>query len=90
VVASIGAAGVGALLTGMGDDGARGLLEMHEAGAPTLAQDEATSVVWGMPGVAWKLGAADQALPVEAMAARLLELAAQPLGTPRPAKAAVS
>lgn len=90
VVSSIGAAGVGALLTGMGDDGARGLKEMYDAGAATLVQDEATSVVWGMPGVAWKLGAADQALPIEAVAGRLLELATQPLGKPRAVKAAAT
>lgn len=85
VVAGIGAAGIGALLTGMGDDGARGLKEMRDAGAPTVVQDEATSVVWGMPGSAWKLGAADQALPLEAIAGRLLELAARPLAKPRAA-----
>lgn len=78
VVASVGAAGVGALLTGMGADGAQGLAEMHEAGSPTLVQDEASSVVWGMPGVAWKLGAADQALPIDAVAGRLLEWATRP------------
>ncbi|MGH8145830.1 MAG: protein-glutamate methylesterase/protein-glutamine glutaminase [Rhodanobacteraceae bacterium] len=83
VVASIGGNGVGALLTGMGDDGARGLKEMREAGSPTLVQDEPTSVVWGMPGAAWKLGAADEALPIEAVAGRLLELAARPPARPR-------
>lgn len=90
VVASIGAAGVGALLTGMGDDGARGLQEMHDAGSPTVVQDEATSVVWGMPGVAWKLGAADHALAIEAVAGRLLELAAQPTAALRKTKVAVA
>ncbi len=85
VVAGIGGAGVGALLTGMGDDGARGLKEMRDAGSPTVVQDEATSVVWGMPGAAWKLRAAEQALPLEAIAGRLLELAARPLAKPRAA-----
>lgn len=74
VAASAGGQAVGAILTGMGDDGARGLKEMLEAGAPTLAQDEATSVVWGMPGVAWKTGAARELLPLDAIARRLLEL----------------
>jgi two-component system, chemotaxis family, protein-glutamate methylesterase/glutaminase len=81
--ASIGAAAIGALLTGMGDDGARGLLELRESGAPTLVQDEATSVVWGMPGAAWKLGAADEKLPLEQIAARLLHLAQQPIAGAR-------
>ncbi len=48
---------VGVILTGMGDDGAKGVLEMREAGAYTIAQDEESSVVWGMPGVAAKIGA---------------------------------
>lgn len=54
-----GANAVGIIMTGMGDDGARGLLEMHEAGALTIAQDEATCIVYGMPKEAVKLGAAD-------------------------------
>lgn len=58
---------IGLLLTGMGDDGALGLLEMKQAGAVTAAQDEATSVVWGMPAEAIKLGAASQVLPLGAM-----------------------
>ena len=53
---------IGVIMTGMGDDGARGLREMHDAGAVTAAQDEATSVVFGMPKEAIKLGAADQVL----------------------------
>ena len=62
---------IGVLLTGMGDDGARCLLEMREAGAATICQDEPSSVVWGMPGTAVKLGAADQVLPLEAIPAAL-------------------
>jgi two-component system, chemotaxis family, protein-glutamate methylesterase/glutaminase len=79
MVASVGAAAIGVLLTGMGDDGARGLGELREIGAPTLVQDEASSVVWGMPGAAWKAGAADEMLPLDAIAARLLALAHTPV-----------
>lgn len=70
-----GANAVGAILTGMGDDGARGLLEMRKAGAPTVAQDERSSVVWGMPGSAVKMQAVDKILPLERIAAELLQLA---------------
>ncbi|MFO7326025.1 MAG: chemotaxis response regulator protein-glutamate methylesterase [Pseudomonadota bacterium] len=66
---------VGVLLTGMGKDGAQGLKEIQEAGGATLAQDEATSVVWGMPGEAVELGAADEVLPLSRLAARALEMA---------------
>ena len=59
---------LGVLMTGMGDDGARGLLEMHQAGASTIAQDEATSVVYGMPREAVLLGAVDRELPLGAIA----------------------
>lgn len=52
------------MLTGMGKDGAEAMLRLKQAGARTIAQDEATSVVWGMPGAAVKLGAADEVLPV--------------------------
>lgn len=55
---------LGIIMTGMGDDGARGLKEMHEAGARTIGQDEATSVVYGMPKEAKKLGAVDKELPL--------------------------
>lgn len=77
VAQNAGANAVGALLTGMGDDGARGLLHMRQAGAATLVQDEATSVVWGMPGAACRLGAAQEILPLERIADRLLALSGQ-------------
>ena len=57
-------AATGILLTGMGEDGARGLLAMRKAGCETIAQDEATSVVYGMPRVAFELGAVNQVLPI--------------------------
>lgn len=75
VADQVGVNGIGALLTGMGADGASGLLEMRNAGAPTIAQDETTSVVWGMPGQAVKIGAAGDVLPLGRIAARLLDLA---------------
>lgn len=68
---------VGAILTGMGDDGAEGLKAMRAAGARTVAQDERTSVVWGMPGSAVKAGAVEEVLPLAEIAARLLQLATQ-------------
>jgi two-component system, chemotaxis family, protein-glutamate methylesterase/glutaminase len=67
---------IGILLTGMGKDGALGLKEMRDAGSPTIAQDEATSVVWGMPGEAVALGAAVDVLPLQRIAERTLALAA--------------
>ncbi len=70
----VGANAVGVILTGMGADGARGLLEMRNAGAPTIAQDEATSVVWGMPGEAVKVGAAQFVLPLQQIARKMLSL----------------
>jgi len=60
-----GSLATGILLTGMGNDGARGLLEMKEAGAMTIVQDEASSVVFGMPGAAIKLGAANRVLSLK-------------------------
>ncbi len=79
VTAAAGHNAVAAILTGMGDDGARGLAELHAAGAPTIAQDEATSVVWGMPGAAVKAGGVDEILPLEKIGPRLIELAARRL-----------
>jgi two-component system chemotaxis response regulator CheB len=63
---------VGVILTGMGDDGARGMLEMKEAGAKTIAQDEATCVVFGMPKEAIKLNGVDKVMPLEAIAGAIL------------------
>ena len=64
VAQTAGSNACGIVLTGMGDDGARGLLEMRHAGALTAAQDEASSVVYGMPREAWRLGAAAEVLPL--------------------------
>jgi two-component system chemotaxis response regulator CheB len=72
-----GANAVGAILTGMGADGASGLREMRDAGAETVAQDEASCVVFGMPKEAIRLGAAGHVAPLEAMARTLLDLAAR-------------
>jgi two-component system, chemotaxis family, protein-glutamate methylesterase/glutaminase len=74
VAQQVGPNAVGVILTGMGDDGARGLKEMREAGAPTVAQDEHTSVVWGMPGAAVKLGAVDEVLSLDRISAAVLRL----------------
>ncbi|MFZ5941666.1 MAG: protein-glutamate methylesterase/protein-glutamine glutaminase [Bacteroidota bacterium] len=63
-----GANAVGIIMTGMGDDGAKGMLEMKEAGARTVAQDENSCVVFGMPKEAIKLNAVDQVLPLEKIA----------------------
>ena len=65
---------VGVIMTGMGDDGARGMLEMKEAGSSNIAQDEATCVVFGMPAEAIKLGAADRILPLQGIASEVVRL----------------
>lgn len=72
VADAAGARAVGVLLTGMGDDGAAGLLAMRRAGAATIAQDEASSVVWGMPRAAVELGAAARVLPLAQIPQALL------------------
>ena len=69
-----GANAMGVIMTGMGDDGARGLLEMKQAGAYTIAQDEATSVVFGMPKEAIALGAADKILPLDLLAMEIIRV----------------
>jgi len=63
-----GSNAIGIIMTGMGDDGAKGLLEMKEAGAFTIAQDEKTCVVFGMPKEAIKLNAVDKVLPLDQIA----------------------
>ncbi|HEY4284754.1 MAG TPA: chemotaxis response regulator protein-glutamate methylesterase [Chthoniobacterales bacterium] len=65
---------VGVIMTGMGDDGARGMLEMKEMGAINIAQDEATSVVFGMPAEAIKLGGTDRVLPLGLIAPEVVRI----------------
>ncbi|MCS4242934.1 two-component system chemotaxis response regulator CheB [Rhizobium sp. BIGb0125] len=67
-----GANAMGVIMTGMGDDGARGMLEMHQAGAFTVSQDEASSVVFGMPKEAIAHGGVDKILPLDRIAAEIL------------------
>lgn len=73
VADQVGPNAIGVLLTGMGDDGAVGMGEIQEAGAFTIAQDEDSSVVWGMPGEAVKLGNVDLVVPLGKMARAILE-----------------
>jgi two-component system chemotaxis response regulator CheB len=72
---SLGSSGLGILLTGMGEDGAAGLCEMRSAGGHTIAEDECTAAVYGMPGAAVRMGAVCESLPLWAIAPRVLELA---------------
>jgi two-component system chemotaxis response regulator CheB len=74
VARSYGRNVIGVLLTGMGADGARGLKQLHDAGAPTICQDEATSTVWGMPKAAIDMGAARAVLPVHEIAEEIEKL----------------
>ncbi|MCU0758968.1 MAG: chemotaxis response regulator protein-glutamate methylesterase [Steroidobacteraceae bacterium] len=71
---------IGVMLTGMGADGAKGMLEMREAGARNVVQDEKTSVVWGMPGAAASLGAAETILPLPEIAGQVLQWVAERCG----------
>lgn len=75
VARSYGRRAAGILLTGMGADGARGLKHLHDLGAPTICQDEASSTVWGMPKAAIDLGAASTVLPVHEIAGEIERLA---------------
>lgn len=70
----IGKHSLGVILTGMGKDGALGMLEMHDRGIHTLAQDEASCVVYGMPKEALAAGGVDEVLPLDAIAARMVSL----------------
>jgi two-component system chemotaxis response regulator CheB len=72
---------VGVLLTGMGADGAKGLLAMRQAGARTIAQSEETCVVFGMPKEAIHLGAAEKVLPIEAIASEALRMSSESFST---------
>jgi len=74
MAASAGRRALGVLLTGMGDDGAQGLLRLRQCGGYTIAEDETTAVVYGMPGEAVRLRAVMESLPLPAIAPRLLEL----------------
>jgi two-component system chemotaxis response regulator CheB len=74
VAQAAGRNGVGVILTGMGRDGAAGLKEMLAAGAATIAQDEASSVVWGMPGAAWEIGAVQSLHPLTQIAEKIIAL----------------
>ena len=64
---------VGVLMTGMGDDGARQMLRLHQAGGRTLAEAEESAVVWGMPGALVRAGGAGDIVPLDGLARRLLE-----------------
>jgi two-component system chemotaxis response regulator CheB len=77
VAENAGPNAVGVMLTGMGRDGAAGMKEMRDAGAPTIAQDENTSVVWGMPGAAWEIGAVQSLHPLPQISERIISLVNQ-------------
>jgi len=74
VAQHVGPHAISVILTGMGGDGALGMQKVKEAGAVTIAQDEKTSVVWGMPGEAVKLGCVDSVLPLSRIASKICEL----------------
>lgn len=75
VAETVGKDAIGVMLTGMGCDGAQAMLQMRDAGAINIVQDEASSVVWGMPGEAFKLGAAQHVLPLQKIATQIMALA---------------
>ncbi len=74
VAQSVGKNAIGIILTGMGDDGAIGLKEIKESGAPTIAQDEESSIVWGMPGAAVQMKAAKFVLPLGRISSKMMAL----------------
>jgi two-component system chemotaxis response regulator CheB len=74
IAENVGSNAIGVMLTGMGADGALAMKQMRDSGAINIAQDESSSVVWGMPGEAVKLGAVHYTLPVEKIAAQILAL----------------
>jgi two-component system chemotaxis response regulator CheB len=71
---SAGSNSIGVILTGMGSDGAQGLLEMKQAGAKTIVQDERSCIVFGMPKEAIKLGAADKVAPLDQVAREIVRI----------------
>ncbi|MFH2129494.1 MAG: chemotaxis response regulator protein-glutamate methylesterase [bacterium] len=73
VAEQVGDNAIGVMLTGMGGDGAKGLLAMRKTGARTFAQDEKTSVVFGMPKVAFEIGAVEKMLPIDAIVPAILK-----------------
>jgi two-component system chemotaxis response regulator CheB len=72
---TVGRRGLGVILTGMGEDGARGLLELRQAGGYTIAEDESTAVVYGMPAAAQRMGGVRVSLPLDLIAPRIQRLA---------------
>ena len=87
VAQQAGCNAIGVILTGMGKDGAQGLKEMRESGSRTIAQDEATSMVWGMPGEAVAIGAATDVLPLPEIPTRILAVSDEMDITRRASKA---
>jgi two-component system chemotaxis response regulator CheB len=83
VATAVGPGAVGVLLTGMGRDGAAGMAALHTAGAATIAQDESTSAIYGMPRAAIAAGVVDQILPLPHIAAALEDLVAAAATAPQ-------
>ena len=79
MVKEVGKSAIGVILTGMGADGAAGLLRMREAGSRTIGQDEASSVVYGMPRAAHELGAVEFQEPLSKISAKMLRLSSKPM-----------
>jgi two-component system chemotaxis response regulator CheB len=71
---AVGARSIGAILTGMGRDGAEGLLAMRKAGAPTIGQTEASCLIYGMPKAAFEIGATQKQVPLHMMASEILRV----------------
>lgn len=74
VAKNVGANAIGVMLTGMGADGAEGMLAMKNAGSRNIAQDEASCVVFGMPKVAYERGGAEKLVPLENIAAKVISM----------------
>jgi two-component system chemotaxis response regulator CheB len=74
MASNLGSGALGVLLTGMGEDGANGLLRLRSRGGHTIAEDASTAVVYGMPAEAVRLGAVCESLPLPAIAPRILDL----------------